>query len=233
MSASLRWTADTTAHTLAFTLGLLALYPDIQQELYEHVITILPTLETELSYDRVPDLTYSLAVFLETLRLYPSVVVIPKYSMENTLVPVRTFSTDGGKTASAAPKNVLIPQWAEVMIDVPGLHYNPRYWGDDASDFRPSRFVNDEKTGYQWPTEAFMGFSQGARACLGQKFAQTEAVTIISELVRRFEIHLDESACRPGEDVVMARDRLLNGCKTVITLTPKPLPIIFRRRPGN
>lgn len=221
---------DTTAHTLAFTFGLLALYPEIQQELYRSVTDILPSLQDDLTYEKTSELQYALAVFMETLRIYPSVVVVPKYSMENTLVPVSRFSLDGGKSGAEGTKNVLIPQWAEVMIDVPGLHYNPRYWGEDAKDFRPSRFIDDEETGYRWPREAFMGFSQGARACLGQKFAQVEAVTIIAEIIRRFEVEIDPSVLKKGESTEAARRRLLDGCKTVITLTPKPLPVIFRER---
>ena len=221
---------DTTAHTLAFTFGLLALYPEIQQELHRSILEVLPSAQDELTYERTSELHYALAVFLETLRVYPSVVVVPKYSMENTLVPVKSFSIDGGKSEAEGTKKVLIPQWAEVMIDVPGLHYNPKYWGEDAAEFRPSRFVDDEKTGYRWPREAFMGFSQGARACLGQKFAQVEAVTIIAEIIRRFEVEIDPSVLRAGESREEARRRLLDGCKTVITLTPKPLPVIFKER---
>lgn len=221
---------DTTAHTLAFTFGLLALYPEIQDELYRSIVEVLPTERDELTYESVASLEYCLAVFMETLRIYPSVVVVPKYSMDNTLVPVSTFSTDGGKSEAAGRKQVMLPKYAEVLIDVPALHYNPKYWGGDASTFRPARFIDDKKTGYRWPREAFMGFSQGARACLGQKFAQVEATTIIAEIVRRFEVTIDPSVLRPGESREAAQARLLARCKTVITLTPKPLPVIFSER---
>lgn len=225
---------DTTAHTLAFTLGLLALYPDIQQTTYESILEVLPSQSDELSYEKVADLKYCSAVFMETLRLYPSVVVIPKYSMENTLVPVKSFSTDGGKTTSEGTKHVLIPKYADVLLDVPGIHYNKRYWGEDAHDFKPERFIDDPedggKDGYKWPREAFMGFSQGARACLGQKFAQVEATTFIAEFIRRFEVVIDPKVLIEGESTEEARIRLLDGCKTVITLTPKPLPVIFKER---
>jgi len=33
---------QTTAHTLSFTLGLLALYPDIQEKLFNHIKQIIP-----------------------------------------------------------------------------------------------------------------------------------------------------------------------------------------------
>ena len=33
---------ETTAHAIAFTLGLLALYQDEQQKLFEHIMSIIP-----------------------------------------------------------------------------------------------------------------------------------------------------------------------------------------------
>ena len=192
---------------------------------------MLKTPSDELTYEHVPCLKYTLAVFLETLRLYPSVVLIPKYSVENTVVPLREHPTNDGVGNPRQSKSLLIPKCAEVMLDVPALHYHPLYWGEDASTFRPSRFLDDEKTGYRWPRNAFMAFSQGARQCLGQKFAQVEAVTVISEIIRRYEISIDPGVLRAGESIEDARKRLLDACKTVITLTPKSFPVIFKERP--
>lgn len=222
--------ADTTAHTLAFTFGLLALYPDIQQKLLEEISSILPSASHDLTYETIAKLKYSHAVFLETLRLYPSVVVVPKFSLEDGYVPVHAFEADCDDTTISGPRQVHIPEYSDILIDVPGMHYNPRYWGNDAADFRPTRFLDNEETGYRWPREAFMGFSQGPRACLGQKFAQVEATTIITEIVRRFEIRIDPSALKAGESTAQARRRLLDSCKTVITLTPKPFPVVFVER---
>lgn len=36
---------QTTAHTLCFTFGLLALYQDEQEKLYKHIKTIIPNGE--------------------------------------------------------------------------------------------------------------------------------------------------------------------------------------------
>lgn len=39
----INWTWNqTTAHTLGFTFALLALYPDEQERLYQHILSILP-----------------------------------------------------------------------------------------------------------------------------------------------------------------------------------------------
>ncbi|GAA99649.1 uncharacterized protein L969DRAFT_86923 [Mixia osmundae IAM 14324] len=214
---------DTTAHTLAFTLALLALYPEEQKRLYEHIASVVPADGT-MDFELFPRLTRSLAVFMETLRLYPSVVIIPKYSVVDAVVPI---TGDDGK-----PATVFLPKGGEVMINTVGLHYSQRYWGPDASAFRPDRFIDAPDGSYSWPREAFLGFSAGPRSCLGQKFAQVEAVAILSALLFKYEVLLKEDVdgtAPKGETLDQKRARITQA-KTVITLTPSAVPIIFRER---
>jgi cytochrome P450 len=72
----------------------------------------------------------------------------------------------------------------------------------------------------------------GARSCLGQKFAQVEAVALLTSVVRRFEVHLREDVdgtAPKGETLETKRERVTR-CRTVITLTPNPCPVVFRER---
>ncbi|KAG8687554.1 hypothetical protein FRC11_006996 [Ceratobasidium sp. 423] len=63
---------ETTAHTLAFTLGLLAIYPEEQRKVVEQ-IQELQKESSEFNYEDLSKYTYSLAVLYEALRLYPIV----------------------------------------------------------------------------------------------------------------------------------------------------------------
>jgi cytochrome P450 len=186
--------------------------------------------------------TYVLAVFFETLRLYPSVVVIPKYAMQDTLVPCIRRTGDEPPTR----EQVLIPAGGEVFLNSVALHYNREceghcmtftnaqaavHWGADADEFRPERFIDTDT--YQWPRDAFLAFSSGPRSCLGQKFAQVEAVNVLTNIVRRYEVVLQEDVdgtAPLGETRRQKRDRI-TACKTVITLTPSKVPMVFRERP--
>ncbi|KAG8682517.1 hypothetical protein FRC11_014771 [Ceratobasidium sp. 423] len=61
---------ETTAHSIAFTLGLLAIYPEEQRKVVEQ-IQELQKGSHEFNYEDLSKYTYTLAVLYEALRLYP------------------------------------------------------------------------------------------------------------------------------------------------------------------
>ncbi|KAJ3552925.1 hypothetical protein NM688_g3892 [Phlebia brevispora] len=89
---------ETTAHTLCFTFGLLALYQDEQEKLYQHIKSVIPDGRIP-TYAEMDLFTYSMAVFYETLRLFPPVISVPKYAAEDTTLV----------TKNAAGENVVVP----------------------------------------------------------------------------------------------------------------------------
>ncbi|KAG5648537.1 hypothetical protein DXG03_003148 [Asterophora parasitica] len=147
--------------------------------------------------------SHSSSVFNETLRLFPPVTGIPKESAEDTTLT--TTDAQGNKTVVVVPKGV------DITIDVPGLHYNPRYW-EDPHSFKPSRFLGE------WPRDAFLPFSAGARACLGRKFFETEGIAILTLLVSRYKIEIKEEPQFAGETFEEKKARILSA-KPGITLT--------------
>ncbi|KIM82774.1 hypothetical protein PILCRDRAFT_455699 [Piloderma croceum F 1598] len=204
---------ETTAHTLCFTFALLALYPNEQDALFQHIKQVLP--EDRLpTYDEMPLFTYSMAVFYETLRMFPPVPNIPKISSQDTIL----------KTGNAAGemKSIAIPKGTVVRLDVPGLHFNSRYW-EDPHAFKPSRFLKD------WPRDAFVPFSAGARACLGRKFFETEGIAILTMLVSRYKIEVKEEPQFAAETFEERKARILAG-KIAITQTPIRVPLVFKKR---
>ncbi|KDR75779.1 hypothetical protein GALMADRAFT_248468 [Galerina marginata CBS 339.88] len=205
---------ETTAHTLCFTFALLAFHPDEQEKLLQHIKSVLPDGRIP-TYEEMPSLTYSMAVFYETLRLFPPVVNIPKYSAEDTVLSVG--NADGEK------RTVPIPKGTRVAINTPGLHYNPRYW-DDPETFKPSRFLKPD-----WPRDAFVPFSVGARACLGRKFFETEGIAVLTMLVSRYKITIKEEPQFSGETVEQCKARVFKT-SNMLTLTPVRVPLTFTRR---
>jgi cytochrome P450 len=55
------------------------------------------------------------------------------------------------------------------------MHRLPKYWGDDAGDFKPERFLHKDAAG-STPGAAFgfLPFLAGPRSCIGSRFAVLE-----------------------------------------------------------
>ncbi|KAF5350345.1 hypothetical protein D9758_012816 [Tetrapyrgos nigripes] len=203
----------TTAHTLCYTFALLALYPEEQEKLYRQIKSIIPDGRVP-TYEEMPLFTQSMAVFYETLRMFPPVTGIPKYSAEDTV-----FNT---VNHTGQPVSIPIPKDTKLIINTVGLHYNPRYW-KDAEEFKPDRFLED------WPKDAFAPFSVGARACLGRRFFETEGIAILIMLVSKYKIEVKEERQFGRETFEERKSRLLQT-KPGLTLTPVRMPLVFKRR---
>jgi len=204
---------ETTAHSLCFALGLLALYPDEQERAYQEIKKAIPE-DRDPTMQDLPGLTYIEAVMNESLRMYPSVLSVPKVSAEDT-----TLTT----TNSAGDKVVVpIPSGASVNLHIVGLHYNPKYW-KDPDQYQPSRFLGD------WSRDAFLPFSGGVRSCLGRRFAELESIVTITMMLQKYKITVKEDPEFSGETFEERKERVLKAT-TGITLTPVRVPLVFTRR---
>ncbi|KAF8730610.1 hypothetical protein AX14_005373 [Amanita brunnescens Koide BX004] len=185
---------ETTANTLSFALCLLALYPEVQANAYAEVCCLWPEAPPSLDVppvykDCMPRLEYVTAAFHETLRLFSSVPRLAKVVLSDTVIKTRRFTMKADGTLDKVEVvNTPIKAGSAVILDIHGLHHNPIHWGEDVDKFMPERFIDTET--YKWPRDAFAGFSQGQRSCIGQRFAVTEAACVLANLIRRYEILL-------------------------------------------
>lgn len=133
---------------------------------------------------------------METLRLFPPVVSIPKWTDDKA----QTLTLDGN--------SFTLPPRTMISISAPGLHYNPKIWGKDASTFRPQRWLShDGKSLAPEPVEgSFMSFSRGARACLGKRFSEAEFVAVLAVVLREHKLELAVDV-EMGETLKMAQQR--------------------------
>jgi cytochrome P450 len=205
---------ETTAHTLCFTFALLALYPDEQERLYQHIKGVMSNLNGMPTYEDMSRFTQSLAVFYESLRMFPPVPLIPKIAEEDTTLTVG--NVDGGMTTFP------VPSGTQIDIHVAGLHYNPRYW-EQPHKFMPERFLGD------WPKDAFLPFSQGPRACLGRRFFETEGVAIMMMLVSRYKIEVKEEP-EFSSETFEERYARITAFDQGLTMIPHRVPLVFKRR---
>jgi cytochrome P450 len=150
----------------------------------------------------------------ETLRMFPPVPAVPKYAAEDTSLTVD--NANGGKTTFP------VPSGTEVQLHVPALHYNPKYWKDPYT-FRPERFLGE------WPRDAFLPFSSGARACLGRRFFETESIAIITMMLLKYRVEVKEEPQFIGE-TFEERFTRITASQIFLTNTPVRVPLVFKRR---
>jgi len=203
---------ETTAHSLAATVGLLGVYQEEQDIAYQQIQAVLadgrePTLEDFESLDKV------LYCFLEGLRLFPAAAQLAREATEDIVLKVR------GNRPGIEDRQMVLKKGAQVHVDVIGINYNPRNFPDPRT-FKPSRWA-----GKNLENEHF-GFGHGPRSCLGRKFALYEAICFLSLLLRDWKV---EVALQPGETREEWRQRVMTG-KIETALAPSPIPVNLRRR---
>ncbi|KAL5342476.1 cytochrome P450 [Aspergillus crustosus] len=235
---------ETTATTLRFALVLLALHQDVQDDLFTEIHNVLGSeLSDPADWDYTtlfPQLITPLCIMLETLRLYPPVVSIPK------------LTTTAGASLTYNGEVHHLPPNVRVNLNANALHYSEAYWGPDAGAFNPRRWDkrntesflarNNGKEGLAGPglessgihrpvRGAYIPFSDGSRACMGKKFAQVEFVAVLVVLFRGYRVTLARVGKESEEEAKRRVERALQRSSTSITLAlVDKVPLTFQRR---
>lgn len=116
------------------------------------------------------------------------------------------------------------------------MHVSPAIWGQDALDFKPTRWLLDGGSFYQPPRSTFLPWSGGPRVCPGMKMAQVEFVAV---MVTIFRSHKVSAVPRDGETMEMAREKLkgvMADSQPIVTLQmnrPQDVVLRWERREIN
>lgn len=167
---------ETSAAALAMAAWLLSQSPAVQGRLQRELQALLAGSDRPLQPDDLRQLPYTLAVFQETLRLYP---------------PLIFFTRESSRDTELAGQRC--PLRALVSISPWVIHRHHNLW-PDPDGFDPERFLAAGAAGPAWPPmaerprEAYLPFGLGPRHCPGAAFAQQEALLVLAELVRHFEL---------------------------------------------
>ncbi|EIW61469.1 cytochrome P450 monooxygenase pc-3 [Trametes versicolor FP-101664 SS1] len=179
---------DTTAATLTFVVYLMSLYPHVFQRLRAEVMEKVGPSQMP-SFDDVRNMKYLRAVINETLRLYPIVPFNVRVATRDTTLP---------NPDPSAPR-VFIPKGTAQAYSVFLMHRRKDYWGPDALDFDPDRWLDERLNKYFTANPfIFVPFNAGPRICLGQQFAYNEMSFFLIRLLQNFShVELDLSAQPP------------------------------------
>ncbi|VFQ75699.1 unnamed protein product [Cuscuta campestris] len=178
---------DTTATTLSWFVYMLCKYPLVQEKVAQEIREATATSDdvksfadfaANLSEEALEKMQYLHAVLTETLRLYPAVPVDPKISLSDDTLP-DGFSVKKGDMVSYQPYAMGRMQFI---------------WGEDAPDFKPERWL--DQNGHFRPESPFKftAFQAGPRICLGKEFAYRQMKIYSAVLVRFFAFKMADEA---------------------------------------
>jgi cytochrome P450 len=196
---------ETTALNLSWTWLLLSQHPDVDAKLARELRDVLG--DRPATFADVPKLPYAGHVIAESLRLYPPAWSLGREAREDVEL--------GGYH---------VPRGAQVWFSPWAIHRDAR-WFDDPDTFRPERWEGDQAK--KLPRYAYFPFGGGPRFCIGQAFAQMEAVLLLATLARAFRVEvLPKPAVVPFASVTLRpkhgmRVRLSRRC-SVATRTSSP-----------
>lgn len=157
---------ETTSNTLAWTFLLLSRHPDVREALEREVHGVLGDRPATLADLRALRLTD--AVVKESMRLYPAIWSISRVASVDTVL--------GGYRVERGTE-VWLAAW---------VTQRDERWFHDPLAFRPSRWLDGDKP----PKYAYFPFGGGPRVCIGNSFAQMEAVLLLAEISRRYRVHV-------------------------------------------
>lgn len=184
---------ETSASSLAWTLYLLAIAPDIQERARSEAMTVFGRRDPE--FGDVRRLTLIRNIFRESLRLYPPVAIISRDSVQPEHMADRDISP--GAVVCVTP-------WI--------MHRQSRFWANPHA-FDPDRFDTD--MGRSALHQAYLPFSQGPRVCPGAAFALQEACLILGMLLRSFRF--DPVPSQTPQPAARLTLRSANGVRLLVT----------------
>lgn len=158
---------ETSAHSLAWTLGLIAKHPQYQERLREEIFKLDPN---DLSLEKILGLTFLQNIIKESMRLYPAFPVLSRKAKDDDTLGHYQIQKD---------TNVVIPIYV--------LQRSEKYFQEPLV-FNPDRFLD----GTIEKNYTFLPFSRGPRRCVAEQFALLEMSLVIIEILRNFEIQLQE-----------------------------------------
>jgi cytochrome P450 len=159
---------ETTAVALSWTWYLLAQHPEAEARLADELRGVLS--DRAPSVADLPRLKYAGMVVTESMRLYPPAYGIGRQAVRATEIAGHAI----------APKDILIaPTWTV---------HRDRRWFEEPEAFRPERWEGD--LAQRLPRFAYFPFGGGPRQCIGNSFAQMEAVLLLATIAQRFRLSL-------------------------------------------
>lgn len=161
--------ADTTVNALVSIFWRLLSQPNDLAALRKAIDDALEPATQQISVPAAAKIPLLTATIKEALRLDPLVSI----GTQRTSPPIETVI--GGK--------FVIPPNTEVTATTLAIAHDPRYFGPDALEFRPSRWLD----GSRIDEDAYAPFAVGPASCVGRALAMQELQLVLATLLQNFD----------------------------------------------
>ncbi|TMW62727.1 hypothetical protein Poli38472_005345 [Pythium oligandrum] len=169
---------DTTSQSMSWFFLNLSKRPDVAQKIREEIAAVAPELASGKisvpTMEQVQQMTFLEAAIKESLRLYPVVPASPKLVEEDIVLSDGTFLRKG---------------WF-AMLSSYAYSRAKHIWGEDAGEFKPERWIDENGKIRNESAFKFVTFNAGPRICLGMNLALLKLKIVLASLLNRYQIDL-------------------------------------------
>ncbi|XP_064457897.1 cytochrome P450 4V2-like isoform X2 [Ornithodoros turicata] len=159
---------DTTTAGISFCLYLLGHSPEVQQKVYDELVSVFQGSDRPVTLEDIKELRYLDCVIKESMRIYPPVPMIGRSLKQELNI--------GGR---------VVPAGCNVMLFLLALNKDPIMF-PEPEKFNPERFLPENAKSLH--PYAFVPFSAGQRNCIGQRLAQIEMKAMLATVLRQCRV---------------------------------------------
>jgi cytochrome P450 len=163
---------ETSASALSWALFIVSQLPQMAAELRAEVERVAPG--RPLRYEDIGSLTLARTIFLEALRLYPPAAFLTRLSLQRAVFG----------------PHVIEPQ--SLVVISPWLVHRHRSLWSMPEYFIPERFSDNRENEIR--SGSFIPFGLGPRVCPGRVLAMIEGPYLMAEIVRHFDLDVQNAA---------------------------------------
>ncbi|KAM0329276.1 hypothetical protein ACHAQA_004581 [Verticillium albo-atrum] len=202
--------ADTTASVLTALVCRILDDRSIFNRLREELDSVMPDPNQAPDPVKLDSLPYLNALIEECLRLYPSAT-----HRQDRVAPEEDLIyhfPDG-------THSVVIPRGTNIGMTARILNRHPAWFGEDADEFHPERYLENPKLMHR-----FLTFSKGGRQCIGMNLAYQELQTFTAGIFRKFSAYDPRKEAQGGPTLELFETTLDDVSIYADYVTPGPPP---------